>query len=200
MRPGEFPFTVVYAGAHGPYNDLETVLRAAEILESDSGLSQKVRIRLIGQGPNKAALMDRASRRGLSSVEFVDPMPREKIYEQLLNSDACLMIMRNLEVFRWGISPNKLADYLGVGRPVIFAVNSSNDPVTSHGVGVKVQPEDPKALAEAIRQLRKMSEAERASMGRHARRLAEEIHDYSNIGRKLYEVLRQCALRTDFQK
>lgn len=65
----------MYTGAHGPANDLFTVLKAAELLREDD----RIRIVLVGSGKEKDLSDQTKRRKGLNNVLFVPPVPKEKI-------------------------------------------------------------------------------------------------------------------------
>ena len=65
--------------------------------------------------------------------------------------DACYVGYHRSSVYRFGIAPNKVYDYLAAGRPVILAAEAANDVVHDAGAGITVPPDDPAALADAIR-------------------------------------------------
>ena len=146
-RPGAFTF--VYAGAHGPANDLETVLHAAALLQQ-RGRTQ-VRIVLLGDGAVKADLNALAGQLELNNVDFVEPIPKAAIGATLATADAGLMVLAPVELFSYGVSPNKLFDYLGAGLPVLTNVPGLvSKIVTEAGAGLCVDPGDPVALADGM--------------------------------------------------
>ena len=67
----------MYVGIHGLVYGLPTILDAAAILEADPA-SSHVRFVLVGDGPEKQALVDRARREGLKNIEFKDSVPKEQ--------------------------------------------------------------------------------------------------------------------------
>lgn len=168
-------FTLMYAGAHGLANDLDTVLHAAQILQNE-GIGHKLRIRLIGSGPEKDRLKALAAELKLFIVEFEDPVSKNEIYNKLKQADAFLMLLKESPVFRWGISPNKLFDYLLMGRPVIFGVNTPFNPIEKHQAGITVQPSNPKQLAAAIQQLVSLPQTELNKMGARGKEYVLQHH------------------------
>lgn len=191
--PGsEGPFTVMYAGAHGLANGLELALDAACCLEQE-GWGERVRFRFIGDGPEKPNLMKKAQCLGLHSVSFEDPVPKKAVYRLLQEADAFLLILRDSPLFRWGISPNKLFDFLSQARPVIFCVNTPFNPVEEVKAGVTVSPANPEALADAIKRLALLSPEERWSMGLRGRKYVEKHHSLNRLANKLEEVLTHAA-------
>ena len=138
--------TFVYAGAHGPANGLDKVLDAAAIL-TERG-ENEVKLLLVGDGPSKAALQQDATDHELSNVVFHDPIPKELIPSLLRRCAGGLMILKNVELFQYGVSPNKLFDYLASGLPVITNVGGEVARiVTDADAGIVVPPDDPGALA-----------------------------------------------------
>lgn len=185
-------FVITYAGAHGTANGLDTVLDAAALLQRSSG-QPKVKFVLIGDGPEKKRLMERAARNKLNNVEFKDSVPKHLIHGELAKADAFLMILKSSPVFQHGISPNKLFDYFGAARPVLFGVNTAYNPVAEAGAGFTFDPSEPSTLAKAVLELVTLPADTRALMSKAGRRYVERYHLYSEIAKKLDALLRSTA-------
>lgn len=180
-------FVIMYAGAHGVANGLDVVLGAAEILQSRN--EDDIRFVLVGDGTEKEQLKESAARRGLTNVEFRESVPKNTIPSVLAQADVCFMHLRDLPVFRWGVSPNKLFDYMGAARPVIFAVNTSVNPIEIAGAGVAISPENPEELADAAVALAELSDKEREQMGARGREYIVKEHSETVLGARLHQVL-----------
>ena len=180
-------FTVMYAGNHGLGNGLENIVKCAEIL-NNAGYSRII-FRLIGDGPQKEYLRRTAVEKNLSNIRFEDPVPKKDIPTVLQQADAFVMLMKDSPVFKWGISPNKLYDYLYAARPIVFAVNAYNNPVEEAKAGITVPPEDPQKLSEAVIKLYNMSYDERMQMGLNGQKYVLENHDFTALGAKLEKAL-----------
>ena len=181
-------FTVMYAGAHGLANALDALLEAAHLVGAEAW-GKGVRFRFIGDGPEKQRLQEVARKRELDNLYFDDPVPRNKVYSLLREADAFVMPLKHSPVFRWGVSPNKLFDYMAASRPVIFSVNSPNNPVEEAQAGLTVPPEEPHALARAVKELLEMSPEERWQMGLRGREYVEKHHSFQRLADKLETVL-----------
>jgi glycosyltransferase involved in cell wall biosynthesis len=72
---------------------------------------------------------------------------------------------------------------------VLFAADAANQPVREADCGRTVPPEDPRALADAIRSLAAAPPDERARLGANARAYVAEHHDYARLADRLAEVL-----------
>lgn len=190
--PAQHPLVVVYAGAHGLSNGLETVLDAARLLQAD-GWGDRLLLRLIGDGPEKPRLQQQAQAAGLRNVSFAAPVPKDQIYQELCAADIGLLHLRPLAVFRWGISPNKIFDYMAAARPVVCAVTTEDDPVRRAGCGLSVNSNDPQALATALQQLALMTPEERWQLGLRGRRYVEQHHNFDDLSRHFEQVLQQAV-------
>lgn len=184
--------TVMYAGAHGLANNLGSVLDAAAILQRD-GWQSRVRVRFVGDGPEKARLQRRAQDEGITLVRFDLPVPKNQVYAVLQEADAFIHATRNIKLYRYGFSPNKLYDYLAVARPVIDAAVSFRSPVADSGGGLTISPDDASAMADAIKQLAEMPLAQRWEMGLRGRRYVEEHHDFQRLAAKFERVLHEVT-------
>jgi glycosyltransferase involved in cell wall biosynthesis len=176
---------VGYAGTHGLANALDTLLDAAALL-----CGERVAFVLAGGGPEKQRLQARAHALGLHKVHFLDPVPKHAVPALLRRFDLAYIGWRRQPLYRFGIAPNKLIDYMMAARPVLHAVAAGNDPVADAGCGVTLAPEDPHALAAAVMRLAGTSQAEREAMGLRGQRYALDNLTYPVLGQRF---LSACA-------
>jgi glycosyltransferase involved in cell wall biosynthesis len=178
---------LVYAGGHVQAFALDTILRAAKI-EQENG--NRARFLFVGGGQEKPRLLELAHELELRNVEFRDPVPKSELHHIMEEADAFVLSMQDLPgLYRYGISFNKLCDYVAAGRPVLFAGNPSNNVVEEYQCGIIAKPEDPKAFADAIHQFESITPEERAVMGKNALRCANERYDVAELASRLEETL-----------
>jgi glycosyltransferase involved in cell wall biosynthesis len=175
---------VAYAGSHGLANALGTLLGAAALTRRDP-----VTWLLVGSGPEKAVLQRRVASEGLTNVLLLDPVPKAAIPTLLEQMDVLYIGLQSEPLFRFGISPNKLMDYMMAARPVVSAIAAGNDPVAEAGCGLTIAPEDPAALAGAVRRLQALSPGERERMGRSGRDFVRRHHLYPVLAARFLAAL-----------
>jgi len=184
-------FCVMYLGAHGQANALDVLLDSAKIVQDMR--HPEIRFVLMGDGPEKPRLMALAQKMELTNLEFRDPVPKTAISEVLSEADTTVFILRDIPLYKYGISLNKLFDYLALGRPLILAGSPSNNAVDDAHCGITVPPKDPQALAEAIISLSEMSVQEREEMGRRGRQYVARHHDISVLAERLERTLEEVV-------
>ena len=189
---GEFVF--LYAGAHGPSNHLEALINGFAELERQG--CQGTSLRLVGDGPDKFRLEESCRRRGLESVSFLPPVPKHRIMETLGAADAFALAIKPSPIYQWGVSLNKLFDYMAAARPVLFCGSVAANPVVEAGAGITVEDPSPENIADAIREMAGRTPAHLASMGTRGRRYVEAHHDYTLLAQRLLGVLRAAPLRS----
>lgn len=150
---------VGYAGTHGLGNALDGLLDAA------SHLKGKAEVVMVGTGPDRQTLQSRVANEGLSNVTMLPAIPKQSVPRFLDDVDIAYIGWHPNPLYRFGISPNKLMDYMMAGKPVVHSVSAGNDPVAEAGCGFTVPPGDAAAVAEAILKLAAMSEAQRKLLG-----------------------------------
>jgi glycosyltransferase involved in cell wall biosynthesis len=190
--PNNDVFTLMYFGAHGQTNDLANVLQAMAVLKR-RGHAARVRLRMIGDGPKKPSLMDLAQELGLDNVSFENPVSKRMIPTLASEADAFVFNLVDAPVFRFGISSNKLFDFLAGARPVLFCCNAANNPVNDAGCGITVLPGDPEALADAVVRLLDTPDDKRAAMGRAGRAFVELNNGFRSLGARLAQLLDSCV-------
>jgi glycosyltransferase involved in cell wall biosynthesis len=180
-------FTVLYTGSHGLSDALDSVLDAAAILNKTA--PGRFLFRIVGNGPTKAALRNRATAERITNIVFEEPVPKLQVFSLLLEADTFIITAKKTDLYRYGISPNKLHEYMAAGRPTIFAGNSFNNPIAEARAGITVMPEDATAIAGAVETLAAMSASERWNMGLRAREYVQEHHNFVLLGQRLEQVL-----------
>ena len=173
-----------YAGTHGVANALDTFLDAAKLMSDENAIFV-----LAGGGPVKATLQKRAKAEGLQNVCFIDPVKKEQIPALLQWFDVAYIGLQRQPLFRFGIAPNKLMDYMMAGRPVLMAIDAGNDPVSEACCGLTVAPEDPHAIVKGLRSLLALHVDERLEMGRRGREYVLNNHTYPVLAKRFIEVL-----------
>jgi glycosyltransferase involved in cell wall biosynthesis len=175
-------FSVGFVGTLGLANALDTLIGAARILKDEP-----IRVVLVGEGSERAAL-ERASR-DLPNVVLCRPVPKDQVPAVLRLFDVCYAGYRPRPIYRFGISPNKVFEYMAASRPIILSARAANDIVADAACGITVEPGDPAALAQAIRTLRALPSRERALLGRSGRAYVEREHGVPGLVDRYLQVL-----------
>jgi glycosyltransferase involved in cell wall biosynthesis len=182
----EGKFTIGYTGTLGIANSLNTLVYAAEQLKGHPDIC----FVLVGDGKEKPGLRQLVAEKGLTNVYFVDPIPKVEIQAMLALFDVCYIGLSKDPLFRFGVSPNKLFDYLYSGKPIIYGIESgSYKPVKDIGAGIQIAAEDAEQLADAVLKLYSMAPEERETMGAKGRKAALEQYEYGQLADRLSDVL-----------
>ncbi|MCS7246937.1 MAG: glycosyltransferase family 4 protein [Anaerolineales bacterium] len=186
----EGKFVVLYAGAHGLSNDLDQVLKAAEYLRTHS----EIVFVLVGDGKEKLRLLEEASRKGLSNVRFLPPVPKNEMAGILRGADVCLAILKPIPLYGT-VFPNKVFDYMAAGKAVLLAIPGViRRVVEEHRAGLAVPPGDPRALAEAVLYLAQNRELVR-EMGRNGQRAIQTQFDRKKLAEAFLGLFVELAQR-----
>ena len=175
IRQG-FPFVVLHAGNLGFYGAWDTLLGAAKILSNEN-----TGFVFIGDGANRAAL--ESASRDLQNVKFAPFRPVAQLPHVMMAGDVHVVtVKRGLEGV---VVPSKLYSILAAGRPIIVVAPAECDAariVVESGCGVAADPDDPAAVAAAIRELR-ADPVRLEEMGRRARETAAKYARVNELKR-----------------
>jgi len=186
LRKNKNKFKVIYTGAHGPANGLNVVIKAASVLQKNYN---KVQFFLIGNGAEKDKLQHNAKKYNLKNIHFFSSIPKEQIPDLLRYADLLLHCFARIDVFKYGISPNKIFDYLASAKPIIMSTKTTNKIVQDANAGLMVEPGNPETLAKGILQIEQMSEEERKNLGANGRAYVEKYHNTKILAEKLEKIL-----------
>ena len=177
--------TVVgYAGSMGLPNALDTLLDAAARLKDEP-----LQFVLVGGGHEQARLAQRVAAEGLHRVQFLPPIPKAQVPGFLAGVDIAYIGWQRVPIYRFGIAPNKLMDYLMARCAVLHSVEAGNDPVAEAGAGLTVAPESPEAVAQGLRALAATPADERRAMGERGRAFVLARHTYPVLAQRFLDAL-----------
>ena len=183
--------TVVgYAGSMGLPNALDTLLDAAAAMRDEPFVFV-----LVGSGHEQARLQQRVAGEGLRNVHLLPPIPKAQIPSFLAAIDIAYIGWQRVPIYRFGIAPNKLMDYMMAGCVVLHAVEAGNDPVAEVGAGLTVAPEDPAAVVRGLRALAALPAAERRAMGERGRAFVQAHHTYPVLAQRFLGAVRPGLAR-----
>ena len=165
-------FVVGYSGNMGRAHDLVPLIDAAESLSGHPNIA----FLFIGGGQQRDALETEARRRGLANVTFRPYQPREMLGMSLTVPDCHIVSLK--PALEGLIVPSKLYSSLAAGRPILYLGSAEGEVgrllQRSEPFGMRVDPSDPEAIAQAIL---KISSEEGSHWGANGRRLFEREFD-----------------------
>ncbi|ENZ35491.1 hypothetical protein HMPREF1084_00072 [Clostridium butyricum 60E.3] len=179
-------FLVGYTGNHSPANVLDTMIDAAK-----KTTDEKVKYVLVGKGNVKNQLMEYAKANNVTNIEFLDPVLKDNMDNVLELLDIGYIGLKKQNLFNYGVSPNKLFDYMMASLPVIYAVEASNDPVKDSNCGISVPAENPEAVVEAVMKIKNLSEQEKIKMGGNGKKYVLDNHMYEGLADKFLNALKK---------
>ena len=181
---GEGRFLVGFAGAHGIANSLYAAIEAASTLKD-----KNIDFILVGTGQEKENLMRFVREKGITNVHFLPPVSKFAIPSFLREMDALYIGLQKQSLFRFGISPNKLFDYMMAKKPVIQAIDAGNNVVREADCGMDVEPDNVVEIAGAMEKLSRLSSEELQRMGANGKKFVLENHTYSVLGKRFIDCL-----------
>lgn len=173
-------FLVGYVGSVGIANALEYLVESARFIKTT-----RVCILIVGEGEKLNELKAYVQTEGLKNVVFLPKIAKTLVPSVMRKLDVCFIGWRVTKLYDYGISPNKIPEYLISGKPVLHSFSGPNDPISAAGAGVTVRAEDPVAIADAIEALEQSSSQERESMGMRGRQYAVSHYNYEAIAARL---------------
>lgn len=144
---------------------------------------------LVGTGSEKDNLRAYVEANKIGNVRFLNPVAKNSIPAVLTLMDVLYIGLQKQPLFRFGISPNKMFDYMMAARPVIQAIEAGNNPVAEAGNGVAVEPDNVAAIGDAIVKMKRLDESTRLRMGMAGRKYALSHHAYPVLAKRFTDNL-----------
>lgn len=176
-------FIVGYAGSIGLANALDSFIDAGILLKD----YRDIVLIIVGEGEEKDKLIKKAN--DYKNIIFLSSIPKRKIQSLLMLFDICFIGWKKQGIYKYGVSPNKIFDYMYVGKPILEAISTEESLVLKANCGLQVEAENPKKIAEGILKLYSMSFDKRKILGENGKKYVLENHSYNMLSDKLYNFL-----------
>lgn len=173
---------VLYIGAHGISHALEAVADAAAQLTAEP-----IHFAFVGEGAAKQRLVAHVLQLGITNVTLLPGVAREEVPRLLASADICLVPLRDVPLFKSFI-PSKMFEFMAAGKAIVGSVRGESARILEAAGAAVVEPEDPDALAKAVRELA-VDPVARAQLGRSAREYVSAHYDRSALAARYRRML-----------
>lgn len=170
---------VGYAGGHAKSNALHKLIAAAQSLPN-------LNFVLVGNGSEKQALITMA--KDLDNVHFLPSINKSSVPMFLEQCDILTLVWNDSPLYRFGVSPNKVFDYMLAKKPIVQALDTEHEPVIKANAGLTVASDDTVKLVEAFHSIAQMSEENRSVLGQNGYKYVVDNHCYSKLAKEFIEV------------
>lgn len=180
-------FCLVFAGNIGKAQSIETLIRAAEHLDS----FPEIRLVIVGAGSRLAWAKGEVERQGIKNIIFTGSFPVETMPSLFAKAKALLVSLKAEEIFSYTI-PSKVQAYMSSGRPIIASINGEAARVIEEAeAGLTSPAEDHENLAEKIIQFFNMPLKERDIIGGNGKKYFLENFEMQQQCKKLIKIFEQ---------
>lgn len=176
-------FKVVYTGAIRLANGLGHLVEVAKNIKNP-----KIKILVYGQGDDLQRLKKLVKDESLNNIVFKGYV--EKKYVPYITSCADLNIVHyaDMQLGEFGVSPNKLFDYMAAGKPILDDRPCNYNPLVECDAGIEIKDPTVENIAKAIDDFANMDKGTYDKYCRKARKGAEK-YDFKNLTKKLLKVM-----------
>lgn len=175
-------FIVGYAGTIGNANQLDDMLKAAEILKDSN-----IVFAILGDGPLKETLRKKYGH--LDNIIWYPAVEKKEVFSFLDKCDVLVNTWKNVPIYKYGVSPNKWIDYMYAAKPIIVAYSGYPCIINEAECGEFVEAENPKALAYAIEKYSKKDKNELNSIGQKGREYLINNLNYDRLAKKYLQYI-----------
>ncbi|NVK75238.1 MAG: glycosyltransferase family 4 protein [Oceanospirillaceae bacterium] len=175
---------VVYVGALSNYYAIGSLIDAAKLLEN-----KPVEILIVGDGDDREKYEQQTKSLNLSNVHFTGFLPKKNMLSIIRQCDVAFLGLKDTKANRYGISTNKLYEYMYAKKPIIASYSTDFDIVKSGNAGLSVKPESPIAIANALEEMLSMSPEERNVIGQNGYEYLMRNHTFEHISEEYLNLI-----------
>ncbi|HGJ7959324.1 TPA: capsular polysaccharide biosynthesis protein Cps4F [Streptococcus pneumoniae] len=160
---------LTFAGNIGKVQNLETILKAASLIEKNTNLPKKIHFHFVGDGTELLSMKALAHELELKNISFYGRRSLEEMPSFYKKSDAMLVSLIGDSIVSRTI-PGKVQSYMAAGKPIIGAISGDAKIIVEEANCGYVSPErDVKQLAKNICKFSMLSIKRQRELGKKAR-------------------------------
>ena len=180
-------FIIAYSGTVGIANNLDYLVEVANLLRDKSDIF----FIILGQGGEKARLQTKVDGLKLKNFLFLDPVSKEQVGSFLELIDVAFISLLPEKIFRFGVSPNKVFDYMYAKKPIIWAIEAGNNLVQEANCGVSVPLDKTGELKDTIVRLQGLSSQMLKKLGENGYNFVIKNHSYHELSKRLIKIIEE---------
>lgn len=177
-------FKVVYAGSVRTVNSIDMLVKAAVLLQDKSDIE----FLIYGDGDKREELEKYCKVNNITNIKFKGKVDKWFIPYICSKADINVISVKQSRISKYGVSWNKLFDYMSAGKPILSTAKVNYDLIDKYNCGISLDKQSPEAIAEAISKIREMPALEYEKMCANAKNAAKNF-DYSILTDRLEEVI-----------
>jgi len=179
-------FVIGYTGTLGEANGMQYLIEAAVLLKN----RVDIHFVLVGEGYKKDNLIALSNKNNLTNISFINKVPKKYIKWYLNQFDVCYIGWNDIPLYQFGISANKIYDYMCSAKPILMSGNIGADPIQLAKSGKTVPPSNPDAIASAIHEFYAMNKKDLRILGDNGRKYFLENYTYNILADKYVSVFK----------
>lgn len=180
-------FIIGYSGTIGIANNLDYLIDVAALMKKDDA----IHFILLGNGGEKKRLQARVKSLSLGNVTFLEAVPKEKVVGFLKKIDVAFISLLPEKLFKFGVSPNKVFDYMYAKKPILWAIEAGNNLVEDAKCGLSIPLNDVLKLKEEILKLKKLRKEKLEELGQNGYNFVNKNHSYKMLAKKLIKIVEE---------
>lgn len=180
-------FKVVYTGSIGIANALIYVVKTARVIK-EMGYTDIVFV-LYGDGYQRKELEDYVRKNNVDNIYIRGKVDKKYIPYLLSKSNLNIFTGQNIYLYQYGISLNKLFDYLASGVPTLSNIQCNYDVLEKYKCGITVNSGSIEKLVEGLLYFYNMPNDKYEKYSKNALRAAND-YDFNNLTDKLEEAIK----------
>jgi glycosyltransferase involved in cell wall biosynthesis len=179
-------FNIIYSGTIGKANKVELILEVARALADKA---PNIHFYIMGNGPLKDRLKTDYVK--LQNITFIDPIKYSEVPIFLSNFDLLIYPVSNFSIYRFGISPNKIIDYMRSGRPILTVYNGFPSLIEANMYSFNVASENVDILAAKVLEISTLEKSTLDKLGQNAKLIVERYHKFDTLSDKYLIIFRE---------
>ena len=181
-------FKVVYTGSVRRVNCVWMLVEAAKKLHEDG--IEDVSFIIYGDGTEKEELILECEKHGLNNVHFRSRVEKKYVASILERADLNIFVGEPDSLNQYGLSLNKLFDYMASGKPILSNIKANYDNILKYNCGVVVEDDSITPIYEGILKIKALSQDEYKTYCENAKTAARDF-DFEKLTSKLYEIMKE---------
>ena len=176
-------FKVVYTGSIRLVNKVDMLVDIAKQLRNTN-----IKFLVWGDGDQVDTIRQKIRSEKLSNIALKGRVDKKYIPNILSKADLNIFLGETSDLFRFGLSPNKLFEYFAAGKPVLQTFKANYSIVENNSAGVELTENTPKAIADSVEFFSKLNEFEYQSLCEHSLSISKD-YDFEKLTVKLIEII-----------